>query len=71
MAAEKPIMFDKEVAALFGISVRTFQRRVNNPMPGEIDPNKAEPVTIGGRRLWLRENVMRLVGTTAARGVTR
>lgn len=71
MANDKPIMFDKDVAELFGISVRTLQRRVLRPMPGEVDPNRAEPVEIGGRRLWLRENVMRLVGVGMQRGTGR
>ena len=56
------IMFDADVAAFFGIDKRTLQRRIMRPVPGEIDPNDAHPVTIGGRRLWLREDVERLVG---------
>ncbi len=56
------VMFDADVAAFFGISVKTLQRRVLRPVKGEIDPNGARPQTIGGRRLWLRENVERLVG---------
>ena len=44
------VMFDADVAAFFGISVKTLQRRV------------ARPVTIGSRRLWRREDVERLVG---------
>ena len=62
MANEKPIMFDKEVADFFGISVRTFKRRILKPVPGEINPNEAAPVTIGRRRIWLRANIERLVG---------
>jgi len=62
MKTDNPIMFDKDVAKFFGISVRTLRRRVKNPVAGEIDPNKAEPHTIGSRRLWLRANVERLVG---------
>lgn len=62
MATDKPIMFDKDVAEFFGLSLRTLQRRVRKPVPGEIDLNKAEPQTIGSRRLWLRANVERLVG---------
>lgn len=56
------VMFDADVAAFFGIDVRTLQRRVLRPVKGEINPNHANPLTIGGRRLWLRENVERLVG---------
>lgn len=62
MATDKPIMFDKDVAKFFGLSLRTLQRRVKNPATGEIDLNKAEPVTIGSRRIWTRANVERLVG---------
>lgn len=69
MATEKPIMFDKDVAEFFGLSLRTLQRRVKNPAQGEIDLNKAEPQKIGSRRLWLRANVERLVGIQ--RGTTR
>ena len=56
------VMFDADVAAFFGIDKRTLQRRILRPVPGEIDPNDAHPVTSGGRRLWLREEVERLVG---------
>ena len=56
------VMFDADVAAFFGISVKTLQRRVATPAKGEINPNDAHPQTIGGRRLWLREEVERLVG---------
>lgn len=65
---EGDIMFDKDVAEFFGISLRTFQRRVLRPRKGELDPNKAEPVVIGSRRLWLRTNVERLVGIKGSRG---
>ena len=62
MATEKPIMFDKDVATFLGISVCTLQRRIKKPATGEIDLNKAEPVVIGSRRIWLRSNVERLIG---------
>ena len=62
METGKPIMFDRDVAAFFGVSVRTIQRRVMKPEAGEIDLNKAEPQTIGNRRFWLRANVERLAG---------
>ncbi len=61
------VMFDADVAAFFGISVKTLQRRVATPAKGEINPNDAHPCTIGGRRLWLREDVERLVGIGAPR----
>ena len=56
------IMFDADVAAFLGIDKRTLQRRILRPVPGEIDPNDARPVTIGSRRLWRREAVERLGG---------
>ena len=60
--SDRRVMFDADVAAFFGISVRTLVRRIENPARGEINPNDAHPQTIGGRRLWLREEVERLVG---------
>ena len=59
---DQRVRFDADVAAFFGIDKRTLQRRILRPVPGESDPNDAHPVTIGGRRLWLREEVERLVG---------
>lgn len=56
------IMTDREVAAFFGIPLRTFQRRVLKPVKGEIDPNRAEPEVFGGRRFWVRAKVERLAG---------
>ena len=58
---EGDIMFDKDVAKFFCISLRTLQRRVLRPRKGEVDPNKAEPCVIGGRRLWLHANVERVL----------
>lgn len=54
------VMHDAEVAEFFGINKRTLQRRVLNPVRGEIDLNDAHPQVVGGRRYWLRENVERL-----------
>ena len=65
------IMFDADVAAFLGIDKRTLQRRILRPVPGEIDPNDAHPQTIGGRRLWLREDVERLVGIREPRNDSR
>lgn len=65
------IMFDADVAAFFGISTKTLQRRVAKPAEGEINPNLAHPKTIGGRRLWLREDVERLVGIGARKDQAR
>ena len=56
------VMCDADVAAFFGISVKTLQRRIATPAKGEINPNDARPQMIGSRRLWLREDVERLVG---------
>ena len=60
--SDSRIMFDADVAAFLGIDKRTLQRRILRPVPGEIDPNDAQPGTIGSRRLWRREDVERLVG---------
>ena len=57
------IMFDRDVAKMFGISVRTLQRHLIKPVPGEIDLNDAGPETVGGRRFWLREEIVRVVCT--------
>lgn len=59
-----PIMTDKDVAKFFNISVRTLTRRLDKPLEGEIDLNRAEPRKIGGRRFWLRENVEKVAGIT-------
>lgn len=60
-------MFDEQVAAFLGISCRTLWRRLEQPIKGEINPNDAEPRTIGNRRIWLREKVERLVGIEATK----
>lgn len=65
------VMFDADVAEFFGIDKRTLQRRILRPVPGEIDPNDAHPQTIGGRRLWMREDVERLVGIGEPRNDSR
>lgn len=66
-STDSRVMFDADVAAFFGIDKRTLQRRILRPVYGEINPNDAHPQTIGGRRLWLREDVERLVGIGATR----
>lgn len=63
-------MTDAEVAALFGIHKRTLQARCHRPVPGEINPNDAEPQVIGGRRFWVRAKVERLAGITAEGNAT-
>ena len=59
---DQRVMFDADVAEFLGIGKRTLHRHILRPVPGEIDPNDARPVTIGSRRLWRREDVERLVG---------
>lgn len=56
------VWHDLDVAAFFGVSVRTLTRRLDSPKPGEIDINRAEPTRFGGRRYWLRSKVVGLVG---------
>lgn len=65
------VWFDADVAAFFGISVKTLQRRIANPAKGEINPNDAHPTKIGGRRLWLRADVERLLGIGTAKEPAR
>ena len=60
--ADNRVMFDKDVAEFLGICVRTLKRRLEKPKHGEINLNDAHPCVIGRRRLWLREEVERLVG---------
>ena len=55
---------------IFGIHKRTLQARCLKPVPGEINPNDAEPQVIGGRRFWVRAKVERLAGITAEGNAT-
>lgn len=57
-----PVWFDKDAAQFLGLSVATLRRRLAHPVAGELDLNKAEPKIIGGRRLWLRERIEKLIG---------
>ncbi len=57
-----PVIFDKDVAEFFGISLRTLQNRMLRPVAGELDLNDAHPAKVGGRRFWLRSSVERLAG---------
>lgn len=59
---ERTVWDDADVAEFFGISKATLQRRARSPVAGEIDPNDAKPGVIGGRRFWLRDNVLALAG---------
>ena len=56
------IWHDEDVARFFGVSVRTLTRRLDSPKSGEIDINRAKPTRFGGRRYWLRSEVVGLVG---------
>jgi len=56
------IWHDGEVAAFFGISIRTLTRRLDCPKAGELDINRAEPTRFGGRRYWVSTKVKALVG---------
>jgi hypothetical protein len=61
MKPESPIMSDKEVADLFGISVRTIRRRLSSPKTGELNLKNAVHAVVGNRRFWVRESVMALI----------
>lgn len=65
---QRPIWNDADVAEFFCISTKTLQRRVRRPVSGEIDLNRAEPGVIGGRRFWVRDNVLGLAGLKPASG---
>lgn len=55
------VMFDADVAAFFGISTATLCRRLASPVKGEIDLNRARPQRVGSRRIWLRDDVERVI----------
>lgn len=55
------VMFDADVAAFFGISTATLCRRLARPVKGEIDLNRARPQRVGSRRIWLRDDVERVI----------
>lgn len=59
---ESEIWHDAEVAKFFGVSIRTLTRRLEKPKAGEIDINRAEPTSFGGRRYWVSTKVKALVG---------
>ena len=59
---ERTVWDDADVAEFFGINKKTLQRRVRRPVAGEIDPNDAKSGVIGGRRFWVRDNVLALAG---------
>lgn len=59
---ESEIWHDADVAKFFGVSIRTLTRRLDSPKSGEIDINRAEPTSFGGRRYWVSTKVKALVG---------
>ena len=59
--SDKRVMTDAQVAAFFGIDTATVRRRLARPVKGEVDLNAAHPCIVGGRRLWLREDVESLL----------
>lgn len=62
MSNPSPIMTDKEVADLFGISLDCLQRKMRNGFAaGETDLRKARPERLGRRRWWCRARVEALI----------
>lgn len=62
MITADDILTDREVAALAGISLDTFQRRMREGFKiSELDFTKARPMTNGGCRRWLRADVEKVI----------
>ena len=62
MIKPRDIMDDKAVAGLVRISLDRFQRRMRNGFQaGEYDFRQAKPAVMGGRRIWLRADVERII----------
>lgn len=62
MITAKDIMSDADVAKLVNISVDRFQRRMRDGFKsGEYDFRQARPTLMGGRRVWLRADVERII----------
>ena len=62
MITSKDILCDADVAKLVNLSLDRFQRRMREGFePGEFDFRQAEPVKMGGRRVWLRADVERII----------
>ncbi len=65
MSAGVPrLMTDRDVAELLGCSTAYIRRRLSGAVktrPGEIDIRKANPAMIGRRRVWLEEDVARVL----------
>lgn len=62
MITSKDIMSDEEVARLVRLSTDRFQRRMREGFRrGEYDFRRANPTVMGGRRVWLRVDVERVI----------
>lgn len=62
MITSNDIMRDADVAKLLRISLCCFQRKVLHGFDrGELDFRQAAPTMIGGRRVWLRADVERII----------
>ena len=62
MITSKDIMDDADVAELARISADRFQRRMREGFKrGELDFRQADPTVMGGRRVWLRADVERII----------
>jgi hypothetical protein len=62
MITSKDIMSDADVAKLVNISTDRFQRRMRDGFKsGELDFSQARPTVMGGRRVWLRADVERII----------
>lgn len=62
MITSKDILCDADVAKLVNLSVDRFQRRMREGFKrGELDFRQADPTVMGGRRVWLRADVERII----------
>ena len=62
MIKEDDILTDADVAKLAGLSLYSFQARMRDGIrSGEIDWFAARPMTLGGRRRWLRQDVEKVI----------
>ena len=62
MITAKDIMTDEDGAKLVHLSLDRFQRRMRVGFKrGEFDFRRADPVTMGKRRVWLRADVERVI----------
>ena len=62
MIKEADILTDADVAKLAGLSLYSFQERMRDGIgAGEIDWFAARPMTLGRRRMWLRQDVEKVI----------